>query len=113
MNFDITKENALVIFHLGDERLDASNAPELKAELLLLLKKKDAKTLIMDMTGVSFCDSSGLSALLLAEREMRQQNGRVVVVDPLGKIKRLIKISKLESVLPLFPSIAQAKKTIA
>ena len=57
-----TRENRTVI-KLGEERLDAHNSGELRNRLLGLLEA-GGQHLIVDLSGVSFIDSSGLSALV-------------------------------------------------
>ena len=111
MNFDISKENDIAIFHLRDNSLDSSNSPEVKAEFLILCQT-DINVLIVDLSHVAFCDSTGLGALLLAERQMREHGGGVMIVDALGKVKSLVEISKLEEILPVYPTIGDAKKNL-
>jgi anti-anti-sigma factor len=108
MNYHTTKENDLVIFHLDESRLDATNSAEVKAEFLILCQK-DLSVFIVDLTHVEFADSSGLSALLLAERTMRGFGGGVLVVDKVGRVRTLIEISKLTDILPVFGSVEEAK----
>jgi len=68
MKFEISKNGKATILKLHGRKLDSTAAPELKAEFLVLCKPKAAAKLIVDMTEVQFCDSSGLSALLIADR---------------------------------------------
>ncbi|MBL0176978.1 MAG: STAS domain-containing protein [Ignavibacteria bacterium] len=111
MNFTINKEDDLAIFTLSDPRLDSVSSPDIKAELLILCQE-DIHVLIIDLSAVTFCDSSGLSALLLAERQMRDKDGGVLVVDKAGKIRSLLEIAKLDSIIPVFPSIADARAAL-
>ncbi len=108
MNFDITKENDLAVFHLKDTRFDTTNSADVKAELLILCQT-EISVLIVDLSDVTFCDSSGLSSLLLAERQMRERDGGIIIVDKIGKVKSLIEISKLEEILPTYATVAEAK----
>jgi len=49
------------------EKLDAQHSPELKSELVHL-NKSGIKNIIIDLSGTRYCDSSGLSAILVANR---------------------------------------------
>lgn len=112
MKFSVEHDGQLAIFHLGEERLTAENAPEVKRELLILTQS-EITVLMLDLTPVSFCDSSGLSAILLAERQMREhEDGGVIVVDVHGKVKTLIEIAKLDGIIPVFETVEEARKAI-
>jgi anti-sigma B factor antagonist len=72
----------------------------LKGEFLILCKPK-LSMLVVDLKDVEFCDSSGLSALLIADRKMREHGGRVRLLNVHKKVSSLIKISMLDRVFDL------------
>ncbi len=111
MKFTVEKEDKLSIFHLHASHLDSTNSAEAKAEFLILCQS-DIDILILDFTEVSFCDSSGLSAILLAERTLREREGGLIVVDVIGKIRSLFEIAKLMDIIPLVDSIEEARSLI-
>ncbi|MBR9978806.1 MAG: STAS domain-containing protein [Bacteroidetes bacterium] len=111
MNFNTEKEDGLSIFHLHEERLDSMNAAEAKGEFLILCQS-NIDVLILDLSEVTFCDSSGLSAILLAERQLRERDAGLIVVDSHGKVRSLFEIAKLNDIIPLVSSIDEAKKLI-
>ncbi len=111
MKFTIDHENELAVFHLHESRLDSTIAPQMKAQLLALFKT-DVQVLILDFTEVVFCDSSGLSAMLMAERQLREIDGGVIVVDPNGRIRTLLQIANLEGIIPAFSTIDEARRAI-
>jgi anti-anti-sigma factor len=109
MNFEVTKNANSVVLVVKERKLDVSVSPELKGEFILLCRPA-VKTLIVDLGDVEFCDSSGLSALLIAERLMRQQGGKVKLVGVHKKVLSLLKISQLDKVFPVFDTVAKAEK---
>jgi anti-sigma B factor antagonist len=96
MKYDVNKNGKSTILKLHGRKLDATVTPELKAELLLICKPKVCSKLIIDMEEVQFCDSSGLSALLIADRTMRAHGGEVHLVHVHEKVRDLMRISQLE-----------------
>jgi Anti-anti-sigma regulatory factor (antagonist of anti-sigma factor) len=60
------------------------------------VQPKSAQKLIIDMKEVQFCDSSGLSALLIADRAMRQHGGMVHLVHVHEKVMELMRITQLD-----------------
>lgn len=100
MKFEIHKEGASTIFKLKERKLDSTVSSELKGEFLLLCKPK-IETLIVDLADVEFCDSSGLSALLIADRKMKEHGGSVRLIHVHKKVSALLKISMLDRVFGL------------
>jgi anti-anti-sigma factor len=97
MKFDVEKNGTAVTVKLKGRKLDSAVSSELKGEFLLLCKPR-VETLIVDLEEVDFCDSSGLSALLIAERKMREHGGKVRLLNVNEKISSLLKISMLDRV---------------
>lgn len=109
MKFEVTKNSTSAVLTVKERKLDVTVSPELKGEFILLCRPA-LKTLIIDLTAVEFCDSSGLSALLIADRQMRQHNGEIKLVGVHKKVLSLLKISQLDKVFPIFDSVAKAQK---
>ena len=108
MKFEIEKNGKATILRLRGKKLDAAASAGLKAEFLLLCKPKVANKLIIDMQEVEFCDSSGLSALLIADRTMREHGGSVCLVHVHKKVLDLMKISQLDRVFSIHKKIDDA-----
>ena len=100
MKFDVTTNGASTTLKLHERKLDSSVAPELKGEFLLMCKPK-VDTLIIDLAEVEFCDSSGLSALLIADRKMKEHGGKVRLAHVHKKVLALLKISMLDRVFEI------------
>lgn len=109
MKFEVTKNTHHTVLKLKERKLDVSVSPELKGEFILLCRPT-LKSLVVDLTDVEFCDSSGLSALLIAERQMRGHGGKVSLVGVHKKVIALLKISQLDRVFQIFDTVAKATK---
>lgn len=107
MQFEIRKNGQATVLKLKDRKLDATVSPELKGEFLILCNPQ-TKNLVIDLSAVEFCDSSGLSALLIAERKMRENGGVVLLAGVQKKVLSLIKISRLDRAFRIYDSVAQA-----
>ena len=101
MRFEISKNDSVTVFKLKERKLDASISSELKAEFLLLCKPSVTNKLIVDMAKVDSCDSSGLSALLIADRAMREHGGEVRLVNVHKKVMSILKISQLDRIFKI------------
>ena len=109
MRFDTKKNGSATILKIRERKLDASISPELKGEFMVLCKPQ-LKELVVDLTKVEFCDSSGLSALLIAERKMRENGGVVKLAGVHKKVLSLIKISHLDRAFQIYDTVAKAVK---
>ncbi|MCX6138343.1 MAG: STAS domain-containing protein [Ignavibacteriales bacterium] len=109
MKFEVSKNSHHTVLKLKERKLDASNSHELKGEFLVLCRPS-LKTLVVDMTAVEFCDSSGLSALLIAERTMREHGNIVKLAGVHKKVLALLKISQLDRVFQIFDTVGKASQ---
>jgi anti-anti-sigma factor len=92
---------------LHEERLDATNSAEFKGELLVICRS-GIEVLFIDLSEVTFCDSAGLSAMLLAHREMKVSGGAAIFFGLSEKVKSLIELSQLDRVLYIYETREEA-----
>lgn len=107
MKYEIEQKDKVVVVKTKVEKLDALHAPELKSELVLL-NKAGQRNIILDMSETRYCDSSGLSAVLVANRLCRDSNGSFVLCGLQTTVQKLIAISQLDSVLKITPTLNEA-----
>ena len=67
-----------------------------------------ARSLVVDFRGVTFLDSTGLSALVRAHRRCTAAGGGLALVMDDAKLLRLLTISGLDRLLRSFPSLDAA-----
>ena len=73
--------------------LDLYTAPELKDELADL--SHEVTHVYVDLSGVTFLDSSGIAVLMSAARQLRERDGVVVLGVEDANILKLLKITGL------------------
>lgn len=107
MNFSIENRDGIVIFTLKNKMLDSENSANLKAELLIICQP-DIKGLIMDITNVEYIDSSGLGALLLAHRQLKDQETFITLVGAQEVVKLMLDISQLSELFQFSDLVEEA-----
>ncbi len=112
MNFEVKRVGDITIFKLNEKRLDSSISGMVKGEFTILLHAEDVKKLIIDMSEVEGCDSSGLSALLLAYRVLSVNQGQIRIASPSKSVSTLIRISQLDRVLPICNTVKEAQQEL-
>ena len=111
MNFETTQNKNEAVVKTKVEKLDASNAAELKSELLVL-NKNGVNNMVIDMSETRYCDSSGLSAILSANRLCRDTNGRFALCGLNENVVKLIQIAQLDRVLTITNDQASAMEAL-
>ncbi|MCS6928615.1 MAG: STAS domain-containing protein [Saprospiraceae bacterium] len=107
MKYKVDKQEHYTVLTLDEPKLDSLIAPKLKSELIFL-RQEGTRNLILDLSQVSFVDSSGLSAILTGNR-LWKEAGVFVIAGPLHPaVSKLIEISRLDSVLVLIPTVSEA-----
>jgi len=97
MNFFLEEVDGVKIIKLKEERLDSHVAPDLKAQLLVLIDS--GKRVLLDLTDVQYADSSGLGAILLGFRQARDNEGTFAVCGLQKRVQSLIEIAQLNNVI--------------
>jgi len=79
--------------------LDLASAPDLEAELQAV-EASDARTIMLDLAGLDFIDSTGLRLLLNAHARSRADSERLVLLRPADGVFRVFEIAGLADRLP-------------
>lgn len=87
--------------------IDLHTAPRLQTQLSDL-QRDGAEQLIVDLSGVEFCDSTGVNVLLAALRRSHEVGGSLCLVSPQHAVRKVLGITGLDSVFPLRESISDA-----
>lgn len=107
MKFTTDKKEKFTIVSLEEGKLNTLSAPELKSEFVLI-NTDGQKYIILDLSKVDFVDSSGLSAILTANRLCKNSNGSLVLAGLQDNVQKLINISQLDDILNIVPTLSEA-----
>jgi len=107
MEFNIEKKDKYTLIQVLEEKLDTHIAPNLKSELVLISGNGE-KNIVLDLSNCRYCDSSGLSAILVANRLCKNANGTFVLTGLTEAVERLITISQLDTVLNITETLDDA-----
>jgi anti-sigma B factor antagonist len=111
MKYAIDKKEQYVVFTPMEDKLDSLLAPVLKSELLTIHAEGFANV-VLDLSQVKYVDSSGLSALLVGDREFGKNGGIFVISGIQEHVMKLLKISMLDKKLNLVNSLEEAGEAI-
>lgn len=111
MSFTKSDQQNYSIITSNVEKLDASNSSELKAELVMI-NKNSVNNIILDLGNTKYCDSSGLSAILIGNRLCKDSSGKLVICGLQPNVQKLIQISQLDKVFSITADLDAAKSAI-
>ncbi len=107
MKFSLDKKESYSVFSLEEENLNSILAPNLKSEFVFL-RNEGVRNLIFDLSGVKYVDSSGLSAILTANRLWKGYGTFILTGAKHAPVQKLIEISRLESILTIIPTVKES-----
>lgn len=92
--------------------VDVYSAPALKDRISELIESGQ-KTMIVDLSGVAFLDSTGLGALVEARAATTEAGGALPLVCSQERILKLFTITGLDGVFTIHPKISDAVAALA
>ena len=96
-------------------RIDHANADAFKAGLEPFVKacRAGGDRLLLDLAGLQYVSSAGLRVLMLAAREVRQNQGAIALCELQPVVKEIFEISRFNVVFRIFPDRRAALDALA
>jgi len=107
MKYTIDRQEKYNVLKVENEKLDSTVSPELKSELQAI-QRQGIQNMIVDLSAVKYIDSSGLSSLLVGNRVFTENKGTFILACVSEHAMKLIKISQLDKVLNILPTVEEA-----
>lgn len=108
---DSVKNSAIGVVRLPRE-VDLATAQEVRDTLLSTINR-GATQLVIDATGVTFIDSTGVNAMIRARERAELLGGSVHVVSDAACVRRVLELTQLTRVLHLVPTMDAALDCIS
>jgi anti-sigma B factor antagonist len=107
MQLKIEVNGAVRVIYVKEERLDAHNSDELKAELNRLFDS-GMKDLLIDLKEVRFIDSSGLGVLVSGFKNASARQGSFKLSGLQSQVKSMFELTRLHRVFDIFQTVDDA-----
>lgn len=100
--------NALVLAPSG--RLDHDNCEAFREELAPHLERsaKDGAPIVLDLSGLEYVSSAGLRCFMLAAKQAKAQNSRVVIASMQPVVAEIFQIARFNLVFEAYPRVRDA-----
>lgn len=100
-------DGILIIKITGD--IDHHSAKPLREEIDTNLYLYRAKTVIMDLYGVDFMDSSGLGLILGRYTKINDLGGRLIIANPDDNVSRILTLAGTDKLITINRTTEAAK----
>ena len=90
--------------------IDLHESPQIREAFAPLIAKKLPRLLI-DLSGVSYIDSSGLAVFIDAMQRMQSYGGQLALFGLRESVRNIFKIARLDQVFKIFPDKNAALKS--
>jgi anti-anti-sigma factor len=69
--------------------------------------------IVLDLDAVPYIDSAGVGELVACRRTVREQGGRLVLARPRGKVRDLLELTRIETLVPVYDALDAAVDALA
>ena len=111
MSVKVEEKNGLTVCGIDGE-IDINTSPDIKKQFDKLLSRKTLK-IVINLSKVTYVDSSGLATLVEILKNMRSYGGRMRLSNMSSKIKSLFEITKLDKLFEIMADEDDAVSTFA
>ncbi|HEY5835176.1 STAS domain-containing protein [Streptomyces sp.] len=92
--------------------LDIATRDRLRDHLYEVIAAHRPAHVIVDLSRLEFCDATGLSVLVAGQHRVWQHDGRLRLVCPEGRIRRLLRLTRLIDVFPVYETLTEAATAV-
>lgn len=105
MAYEIRSEGDAIVVALSGE-VDLESSPKVRGVLLDSVREK--RSVLVDMAGVSYIDSSGIASLVEAYQSARRDNTPFALVAVSEAAMRVLELARLDQVFAIHASVSEA-----
>ena len=88
--------------------LDLSSADQVRRAVDGAMARHGVSDLVLDLSEVSFLDSSGVGVILGRYRRTRESGGRMVLVAPPERLRPVLELAGILQLVPAAASVGEA-----
>ena len=105
IDVDQRDDGNLVVTPHGE--VDLASSPQLRSRLTELISHQPTR-LVLDLSKVSYMDSSGVATLVQALQQCRQQSAPLALAGLQDRVRSVFEIARLDTVFDIRPDLQAA-----
>jgi anti-sigma B factor antagonist len=111
---ETTDVNGVTVVSFTDRKiLDQASIQEMGDELFALVDRDGARTVLLDFGNVEFLSSAALNKLIMLDKKVRQNAGRLKLCSLRPEILEVFVITRLNQLFDILDSVDTALKKLA
>lgn len=103
-------DDKLIATLIGE--LDHHSSQEVRNKIDNNLDNEDVKKLILNFSGVTFMDSSGIGVVIGRYKKLQSKGGTVCVTDVTNRVKKVFELSGMYKIINEFDTVDKAISSI-
>ena len=100
--------NVLVVSLIGE--LDHHSAEEVRVKIDDRISRENIRKLVLDFSGVTFMDSSGIGVIIGRYKKISMRSGEVNIISVSKSIKRVFELSGIFKIIKYYENLDEALK---
>jgi stage II sporulation protein AA (anti-sigma F factor antagonist) len=104
------RDNKLIVYMVGE--LDHHSAEDVRNKIDDRLDRDNITKLIMDFSGVTFMDSSGIGVVIGRYKKLSFKKGCICITSVRDSVKRIFELSGMFKIIKLYDNIDEAVENI-
>ena len=105
--------NALVLSVAGRLDQDSCDSFRRNLEPHMATAAQNALAIVLDLAELEYVSSAGLRCFMLAAKETKARDGRIMVAALQPMVAEIFQISRFDLVLPVFPKLRAALESVS
>ena len=90
--------------------LDLATAPALREDLVKA-SAEGPSLVVLDLEGVDFLDSVGLSVIIGGYKRLQHQGGHLHLASPRALVRRVLGLTRVDSMIPTYETVSEAESS--
>jgi anti-sigma B factor antagonist len=111
MRFEESKTGDVLVAKVLESRIAADVAPRFKQDLIEYVSKGN-RSIVLDLSEVTFIDSSGLGALIASLKALGN-DGELVLCGTRDSVNSMFKLTRMNKVFRMFDSADKAVEALS
>ena len=105
--------NAVVVLAAG--RLDQDTCEAFRADLLKYVEEAahDGGAIVLDLSALEYVSSAGLRCFMLAAKQAKAQNSRIVIASMQPVVAEIFQIARFNLVFEAYPKVRDALASLS
>lgn len=104
------RDDKLIAYMVGE--LDHHSAEEVRNKVDDRLDRENISKLILDFSGITFMDSSGIGVVIGRYKKLNLKKGTICITNVRDSVKRVFELSGMFKIIKLYDSTEEAAQNI-